>query len=154
MESFVLVNGYVALDNTLMKIDNRKQSIKNDLKSSSLIIIVGGIIIFNLFKKYQFSNGIETFKSLFYLGLQLLGIIGIIMILYYAIFKKKWSNNISIRDIAIIEIDNDDDFEHELTVITTNRREKILNFRKLEHQLEPFLEAIKKKNSRITVKYT
>jgi hypothetical protein len=55
-----------------------------------------------------------------------------------------------INDINSIEMDKDE-FETELTVKFSNKRELDLNFRNLENQIEPFIEALKKRNGRIVI---
>ncbi|WP_338731126.1 hypothetical protein [Mangrovimonas cancribranchiae] len=150
---FVLVQGYVSMDNDTLYVENNKHNIVQDLKSKTILPIIAGILLYNIIQKQKFNSTIETTKEIILLGFQWLGLIVIILIIAYLIFKIHWSNKIIINNLKKIEIDNSDDFVTEMTLTTVKNREKHMEFRKLENQLEPFLEEIKKRNSRIKIKY-
>ena len=153
-ERFVLTDRYLEISNNQINIiDKKGKRIKNELfsKNNGWLIVIGVVLTGNLTRKII--KGLsETISDYISIGLQSIGLIFIICLILYLIFRHKWKNNIEIIDISKIEIDSEDEFEHEVSLITNSKREKIISFRKLENQLEPFIEALKKRNSRIVIK--
>ena len=153
-ERFVLTDRYLEISNNQINIiDKKGKRIKYELlsKNNGWLIVIGVVLTGNLTRKIikGFSETISDYISI---GLQSIGLIFIICLILYLIFRHKWKNNIEIIDISKIEIDSEDEFEHEVSLITNSKREKKISFRKLENQLEPFIEALKKRNSRIVIK--
>lgn len=150
MEKFVLVNGYVSMDNSQLFLDIN--SFRSDLKNRGgwlgVIFAFLGISIFNSFRN------VDYFEKVFHyidFGLRILGMITIIVIFWYLIFIKKSKKKLFINDISTIEL-YPKEFETEVTIKFSGRGEIDLSFRKLENQLSPFLEAIKKRNTRVIIK--
>ncbi|GGI57077.1 hypothetical protein [Winogradskyella haliclonae] len=154
-ERFVLVDRYLEISNNQINIiDKKGKRIKNELfsKSNGWLIVIGVVLTGNIIRKLinGFSEKIADYISI---GIQGLGLLFVVYIIIYLIFRHQWQNHIEIVDITSIEVDSEDDFEHELTLITNKKREKKMSFRKLENQIEPLIEAIKKRNSRVIIKY-
>ena len=150
MEKFVLVYGYVRMDNSQLFIDIH--SLKNDVRDRGgwLMIFFAfiGISVFNNFRNEAY---FETVFQYIDFGLRIIGMIAIVVVLWYLLFRRKSKKNMIINEIQSLEIDKQE-FETEITVQFANKREVVLNFRNLENQIEPFLNAIKKRNSRVIVK--
>lgn len=150
MEKFVMVYGYVKMDNSQLFLDIKEM--KKDIKDRggwlAILFIITGISVFQSFRKDEYFQGIMDY---FDMGLRILGMLGILAIFYYLIFKKKSKKNMMINDIQKVEIDKSE-FETEVTLQFSSKREVDLNFRNLENQLEPFLEALKKRNTRLIIK--
>ncbi|RNC84940.1 MAG: hypothetical protein ED556_10180 [Winogradskyella sp.] len=154
-ERFILVDRYLDISNNQINIiDKKGRRIKNELfsKNNGWLIVIGVVLTGNIIRKYttDFSEKLSDYISI---GLQSLGLIFIISLSVYLVFRHKWSNLIEIVEISKIEIDSEDEFEYEVSLITKSKRTKTLIFRKLENQLQPFLEAIKKRNSRVLINY-
>lgn len=154
-ECFVLVDRYLEISNNQINIiDKKGKRIKNELfsKNNGWLIVIGIVLTSNIIRKFtkDFSEKISDYISI---GIQGLGLIAIIYIILHLLLKNKWQNNIEIVDLNKIEIDSEDDFEHDVLLITNSKREKRIAFRKLENQFHPFIEAIKKRNSRIIIKH-
>lgn len=153
IERFVLIDSFLEISNDTLIIKDKKNRIKNDLiRKGGVITIIVSVLIYNIFKKTMndFSEKTINYVSLF---LQSIGILFLIALFIYLIFRHKWKNSIKINELIKIEIDSDDEFEYDLTLITYDKRSKLISFRKLENQLEPFLETLKKRNTRIEIKY-
>lgn len=153
IESFVLVDGFVEVSNNSIQVKDRRKKVKNELISQGgWLTVIGVVLIHNTIKKLinGFSEKIMDYVSFFLQGLGALCITGIII---YLIFKHKWKKNIEISELIKVEIDADDTFDYDVTLITSDKRSKLLTFRKLENQLEPFTETLKKRNTRIEIKH-
>jgi hypothetical protein len=153
-ERFVLTDRYLEISNNKINIlDKKGKRIRNELfsKNNGWLVVIGVVLTGNIIREFikGFSEKISDYISV---GLQGLALIVIICLIIYLMFRHNFKNNIEIVDISKIEIDSEDDFEHEVSLITTSKREKIVSFRKLENQLEPFIETLKKRNSRIVIK--
>jgi hypothetical protein len=151
MKKFVLVDGYISLNNEQIFIDINKT--KKDIKQrggwlSIFLTLIGISVFHNLKNEVYFEKTFHYFDF----GLRILGGITIIGIFYYLFFLRKSKKNLVINEITKIEIDKLE-FETELTLVFLNKREFDINFRNLESQLAPFLEEIKKRNSRIKIEY-
>ncbi|PQJ22896.1 hypothetical protein [Tenacibaculum sp. SG-28] len=149
MERFVLVNGYINLDNSQLYIDEFKQEVKN---RGGLLGIFLGFLIITIHHNLKNVKYFEKLFSFFDFGLRILGIITIIIALFYLIFKKKSKKNLIINEIESIELSKNE-FETELTLTFSDKKEIALNFRNLENQINPFIESLKKRNSRIKIEY-
>ncbi|WP_048331338.1 hypothetical protein [Bizionia psychrotolerans] len=147
MKRFVLVNGYVELTNDKILVDEKSKEIKDKGGFIGILFIIIIVGLFQDIKKY-----FEFTKNSDYVGfgIRALGFLAILYLIYYFIFKKAWSKNITINTIKNIKIE-DGEFETEVIITFLNNREKALQFRKLENQLEPFLEELKKRNSRMQI---
>ena len=141
-EKFILTNGYI-------KVDNKNLYIKKKEKHKQNVFLVLLIIAF-LFKKLK---DINISKQIDYIEIGIFVIVSLILIslLIYFIFFYHWKNKIDISSISKIEVNNEDDLETEIYIITNKNRQKNIIFRSLENQLKPFLESLKKRNSRIEI---
>lgn len=152
MKKFVLVNGYVSMDNSQLYIDinNLKKDVKDRGGFLAVFLAFIGISVYRNLKDEDYFEIVFHYIDF---GFRILGLVVIILFFWYLIFKKKSKRNLTINDIDLIEIDKDE-FETELTLRFSNKKEIELNFRNLENQLEPFLESIKKRNSRVKIQYS
>ena len=149
MIKFVLLNGYVEIDNKQLYLKLKNREVK---ERGGLIMIFFGIYLINSIHSYTKEDKVFANTGDFIqLFLQIIGGLVIFYLIYYFLFKKKWSKNHFINEIDIIKIDKDE-FETEFTIQFSNKREINLEFRNLENQLEPFLDELKKRNSRIEIK--
>ncbi len=151
-DKFQFVNGHVTLSNDILEVD-KSFRIKED---NMLFYGVASISIVATFvdKVINF-NSIVGLWGYLKLGLYGMAILFILYSVYNLIFKKHWSNKIEINEISIVDVDNDEEnkFVTEITISTNTKREKVIKFRKLENQVEPFLQSLKRRNARIEVKY-
>ena len=151
MKKFVLLNGYIEIDNQQFHLKLKNKEVK---ERGGFITIFLGIFLF--YEIMEISNKEEILvntRDYIHIILQTVGAIVFIYLIYHLIFKKKWSKNNLINEIEKIKVDNDE-FETELIICFQNKREVILEFRNLENQINPFLEELKKRNSRIEIKNT
>ena len=125
-ERFVLVDRHLEISNNQINIiDKKGKRIKNELfsKSNGWLIVIGVVLTGNIIRKLI--NGLsEKIGDYISIGVQGLGLLFVVYIIIYLIFRHQWQNHIEIVDISTIEIDSEDDFEHELTIITNKKREK------------------------------
>lgn len=149
LEKFVLADGYISMNNKQLFIDinNTKKDLKQ--RGGWLGVFLGfvGISVLNNIRD------IEYFKKAFHyfdFGLRVLGMIAIICIVYYLFFLKKSKKNLIINEITQIEVE-ELEFETEISLKFISRRHFDISFRNLENQVEPFIEEIKKRNTRIKV---
>ena len=147
MDQFVLVNGYIKIDNSKIVIEERNTELKD---RGGFIGILFALICISLYHDFQ---KIETLKSFFFyfnIVLKFIGIITIIYLLFYISFQKKWSKRLIINELTKIVIESSE-FEYDVKLVFNNARNREIEFRKLENQFEPFLELLKKRNSRIII---
>lgn len=148
MKKFVLLNGYVEIDNEQFYLDLKNKEIK---ERGGYISIFLGIFLFaslqEFLKKETFLEDLGDYLDLFIL---IIGVVVLITIVYYLIFKKKWSKKNYLNEIKKIKLDKDE-FETEVIICFQNKREIILEFRNLENQINPFIEELQKRNSRIII---
>lgn len=150
-EKFILTDGYVEVDNTQFHI--QVNGFKKDLKNrGGWLTVLLVIISTNVFNNFRNEKHFQKASNYFDFGLQILGIISIVCILWYIIFRKKWFKSNYINELKKIKV-NKILNETEITIYFKNNRTKVLEFRNLENQLEPFIEALKKRNSRIEIIY-
>lgn len=146
---FTLVDGEVVVDNEKIKIYKNGGFLK-ELKEKSWLLFISILIIYKI-QKSIFNNDFES--TMDYVGFALRLIVASIILLlgiYYA-FRYNWLSTIQINTIETIESEENNN-EIELTLITSNKREKTVNFRKLENQVDPFIQIIQKRNSRVQIK--
>ncbi len=152
MEKFVLEEGTVSVSNTELKLEFEKyKATKKD------IFMWIFFIAFVLDHYYDdFRDGVFPGSIWNYFKVVLFTFVGFMIIfkIYHFIFKKNFKSKIVINDIQKIKIDEDFDNDHilEADIIRNNGRIQTLKFRKLKNQLEPFLETIKKRNTRVIIK--
>ena len=150
MKKFILVDGYVSMNNQQLFLDINNT--KNDIKSRGgwlgVFLTLVGISVFNNFRNDSYFG---SFFHYFDFGLRILGGLTIIVVFYYLFFLKKSKKNLIINEIKKIEIEKKE-FESETSIVFQNNRQQDLNFRNLENQLESFLDELKKRNSRIEIK--
>lgn len=151
MKKYVLVDGYVSFNNEQLFVDINKT--KKDVKHRGgwlgiFFVFVSISVFANLRKEIYFEKVFHYFDF----GLRVLTLFVILGVLYYLFFLRKSKKNLFINDITKIEIDKEE-FETEVTLVFSNKRKYDISFRNLENQLEPFLEELKKRNTRIEVKF-
>ena len=151
MKKFVLVDGYISLDNKQLFIDinNTKKDLKNRGGLSVILFVFLGISVFRNLKN---DNYFEKVSHYIDFGIRVIGMIAIVAIIYYLLFLRKSEKNLIINDILKIEVEKKE-FETEITIVFSSKREFDISFRNLENQTEPFLEELKKRNSRIEIKH-
>ena len=148
-KEFVLLNGYVKLNNEQLFIKKKNKEIKERGGYTGIIFI---LILFSLFRSFNNLDTLKKISDYINIFLQCLGFLVIIYLFYYMIFKKKWSKKLYINDIEKVSLDKDE-FETEITIMFSNKREIFLGFRNLENQIEPFIAALKKRNNRISIQH-
>ncbi len=150
MEKFVLVYGYVRMDNSQLFLDIN--SFKRDVKDRGGWLTVFFVFIgFSVFNNFRNEKYFEEMFHYFDFGLRIAGMITIVIIFWYLLFYRKSKKNMIINDIDTLEIEKHE-LETEISIHFSNKRTIDLNFRNLENQIEPFLEALKKRNTRIIIK--
>lgn len=126
--------------------------VKKDVKSRggwlAVFFAFLGVSVFNNLRNEKYFERIFNYIDF---GLRVIGMLAIVMIFWYLIFRRKSKRNLIINDIETIEVDKQE-FETAITIRFHHKREIELNFRNLENQIEPFLEALKKRNSRVQIK--
>lgn len=149
MDKFVLVDGYVSIDNSRLYVDinNFKKDVKERGGWLAIFFTVIGI---SVYRNIRNDNYFEKITHYIDFGLRIIGIVVIVILFWYIIFKRKSKRNLIINDIESVEIDKAE-FETELIIKFANKREIDLSFRNLENQIEPFIEALKKRNTRIKI---
>jgi len=144
-----MLDGYISMDNKQLFLDINRT--KNDLKSRGgwlgVFFVFVSISVLHTFRKMEL---LKNFFDYFDFGLRIIGVLGILAALYYLFFLRKSKKNLIINEIIKINIDKKE-FETEISLVFTNKREYDISFRNLENQLEPFLEQIKKRNTRIII---
>ncbi|CAL2091383.1 conserved hypothetical protein [Tenacibaculum sp. 190524A05c] len=146
---FTLVDGEVVIDNEVIKI-YKKGGFLKEIKEKSWLLFISILIIYKI-QKSIFNHDFES--TMDYVGFALRLVVALVILLlgiYYA-FRYNWLSSIQLNTIETIEFEENNN-EIELTLITSNKREKILNFRKLENQVDPFIQVIQKRNSRVKIK--
>jgi hypothetical protein len=147
MKKYVLVDGYVSLNNEQLFIEINEN--RKDIKQRG-----GWLGVLFTFISISVLNNLrndEYFKKVFHyfdFGLRILGLLAIVGVLYYFIFLRKSKKKLIINEIIKVET-NKKEFETEVTLVFSSKREYDISFRNLENQLEFFLEELKKRNSRI-----
>ena len=151
MERFVLVDGYISMNNEKLEleINNSRKDLKERGGWLSVFFVFVGISVLSSLRKDDYFKKITEYIDF---GLRILGMIAIVGILYYILFMKKSKKNLIINEIKRVDIDKGE-LETEVTLVFNNRREKELEFRTLENQVNPFIEALKKRNTRIEIKH-
>jgi len=147
MKKYVLVDGYVSLNNEqlFIEINENIRDIKQRGGWLSVLFTFISISVLNNLRNDEY------FKKVFHyfdFGLRILGLLAIVGVLYYFIFLRKSKKKLIINEIIKVET-NKKEFETEVTLVFSNKREYDMSFRNLENQLELFLEELKKRNSRI-----
>ena len=151
MDKFVLVEGYVSIDNTQLHIDIN--NLKRDVKDrGGWLAVVFTLVGLSTFRSIRDDKYFEKISHYIDFGLRVIGMIAIVLIFWYLIFKKKSKKKLIINEITSIEVTKEE-FETELIIQFNDKREIDLNFRNLENQLTPFLETLKKRNTRIKIEY-
>ncbi len=148
LESFVLLNGYVEINNEQLFLKLKYTEIK---EKSGFVGILFALIVMSLyhdFKKTEIFSSVGDYISIL---LKIIGALVIIYLFYYLIFRKNWSKKLYINQIKRIDVDKEE-LETDVTIVFQNNRKKDLVFRTLENQVEPFIEALKKRNTRIEIK--
>ncbi|WP_435415693.1 hypothetical protein [Polaribacter aestuariivivens] len=156
--SFKLIKGTLEITNSEINIKYRKLKYALDL-----LKFFGGISLVSAFidkvKNYEKIIGIYENIKFWIFGI---ASVYLVYLIFEFIFKRIWKFKIIINDIIKIEIENedekneeiDDDSKIKIKIINSNGRYKKVELQKQNNQLEPFLEAIKKRNTRVKIVYT
>ncbi|CAL2082103.1 hypothetical protein [Tenacibaculum sp. 190524A05c] len=146
---FTLVDGEVVVDNEVIKI-YKKGGFLKEIKEKSWLLFISILIIYKV-QKSIFNNDFESTMDYVGFALRLLVALVILLLGIYYAFRYNWLSSIQLNTIETVEFEENNN-EIELTLVTSNNREKILNFRKLENQVDPFIQVIQKRNSRVKIK--
>tara|TARA_R110001606_G_scaffold252374_1_gene400208 strand:- start:716 stop:1204 length:489 start_codon:yes stop_codon:yes gene_type:complete len=154
-QKYKLENGILEINNSQIKISYRKLRYVLDI----FIFFASIAFIASFIKKIQnFNNLNETYELVLF---WFFGLSSCILVYFFtrSLFKKIWFNTIELNDLIKIEIEDDyedhkniDEYSKiELTFYKNNGREKIIELKKENNQLENFLDAIKIRNTRIKI---
>lgn len=155
VKNYYLIDGHLEINNSTLKIKYSKY--RYALK---VLKFFGSISMIYLFIKkttnYQNITGIYENIKFWIFGF---ASIYLFYLFFYSLFKIVWINKIELNDIVKIEVENDEgedideDSKIEITLIKNNGRKKIIELQKEKNQFDPFLDEIKKRNSRIQIEY-
>ncbi len=148
MDKFILVNGNIKISNTEIKLDiDRFEEMKNKL----YFILFPLTWCVDYFEPNLDFLKTNYFRSIIFIMLSIF----IIYTFFYMLFFMNWSRNINITSIKKIFIDYETENKHEIEIdiVIKNNRNQIIKFRKKENMLEPFIDSLKKRNSRIIIDY-
>lgn len=154
--SFKLINGEVAINNTIIKIKYRKGKYALDS-----IKFFGSVSLISLFidkiNNYEIIIGVYENIKFWIFGI---ASIYLVYLFFEFVFKKIWFFKIPINEVVKIEIEDDEketeideDSKIEITLINNKGREKVIELQKQNKQLQLFLETLQKRNTRILIKY-
>lgn len=147
--SFILVDGKIVVNSETLQI-YKDGGLLKEIKEKGWILIIAILLIYRI-QQSVFTNNFESTMDYVRFSLRLTVVIIIVALVFYYLLRYNWYNTIKINSVEAIEIEQNNN-ETELTIITSNKREKIIVFRTLENQVEPFIEALKRGNSRIVIK--
>lgn len=147
--SFILVDGKIVVNSETLQI-YKDGGLLKEIKEKGWILIIAILLIYRI-QQSVFTNNFESTMDYVGFSLRLTVVIIIVALVFYYLLRYNWYNTIKINSVEAIEIEQNNN-ETELTIITSNKREKIIVFRTLENQVEPFIEALKRGNSRIVIK--
>ena len=147
--SFILVDGKIVVNSETLQI-YKDGGLLKEIKEKGWILIIAILLIYRI-QQSVFTNNFESTMDYVSFSLRLTVVIIIVALVFYYLLRYNWYNTIKINSVEAIEIEQNNN-ETELTIITSNKREKIIVFRTLENQVEPFIEALKRGNSRIVIK--
>jgi len=145
-----LTDGFIAMNNEQLfykKTENQKNSTVIQLFT---IISLAALVI----KDIQDDSTLSNFGFYLMLVVLVVAVFSYVDAMYYLLFRTKSNKKLIINEIervTIITDTNDEELSHSVSLEFSNRKNKDLNFRKYENQLEPFLAAIKKRNSRVLI---
>lgn len=147
--SFILVDGKIVVNSETLQI-YKDGGLLKEIKEKGWILIIAILLIYRI-QQSVFTNNFESTMDYVGFSLRLTVAIIIVALVFYYLLRYNWYNTIKINTVETIEIEQNNN-ETELTIITSNKREKTIVFRTLENQVEPFIEAIQRGNSRIVIK--
>ncbi|MFY7670165.1 hypothetical protein ACOSP6_03685 [Tenacibaculum sp. MEBiC06402] len=147
--SYILVDGKAVVNSESLQIYKDGGLVK-EIKEKGWLLVISILIIYKI-QKSVFKNDFETTMDYVGFGLRLVVVIFIVALVFYYLLRYNWLNTIKINMIESIEIEQNKN-ETELNIVTSNKREKTIVFRTLENQVEPFIEDLMKRNSRIVIK--
>lgn len=149
MNKYILVDGYVSLNNEQLFIDvnETKKDVKQRGGWLSVFLTLLGVSIYKNLRNEKYFEKVFEYVDF---GLRIIGFITILIVLYYLFFLRKSKKNLIINEVVKLEIQKFE-FETELTLVFSSKRKYDISFRNLENQIEPFIEELKKKNSRIQI---
>jgi len=149
MKKFVLTDGYVSMDTKQLHVE--LNTTKKDIKNrGGWLGILLSFLTLKLFLDFSEEEVFDKVSDYFSIGFQFLGVVTIILIFMYLLFLRKSKNNLMINDIIKIELDKQE-FETNVSLVFSSKREFDLSFRNLENQIAPFLEELKKRNTRLKI---
>lgn len=152
---YKLKNGFLEVNNSQIKISYRKLRYGLDLlKFFGSITLIASFI--KRLQNYRSLNTTYEHVLLWFFGLS-----SCILVYFFirSLFKKTWFNTIELNDLIKIAIEEDyekaenidEDSKFELTFYKNNGREKIIELKNGNNQLENLLNDIKKRNTRIKI---
>lgn len=147
--SFILVDGKIVVNSETLQI-YKDGGLLKEIKEKGWILIIATLLIYRI-QQSVFTNNFESTMDYVSFSLRLTVVIIIVALVFYYLLRYNWYNTIKINSVEAIEIEQNNN-ETELTIITSNKREKTIVFRTLENQVEPFIETLKRGNSRIVIK--
>ncbi len=155
-ESFKISNGFLTISNSYLKIKFRKGKYALDA-----LKFFGSISLISLFidKIKTYNELVNTYDFVLFWFFGLASIITIYFVIFY-IFKEIWFQKIDLSDISKVEVYNDfdkkpvdEESKIEITLIKNNGRQKSIELKKQNNQLNHFLETLQKRNTRVKIEY-
>ncbi|TXD51950.1 MULTISPECIES: hypothetical protein [unclassified Polaribacter] len=156
-QTYQIINGVLEINNSEIKIKYKK--FKYGLEIFKFF--AGVAFISSFIKKIEnYKNLHKTYELVLF---WFFGLASCILIYFFirSIFKKVWTNTIELNDLIKIEIgydlekeiEIDEDSKIEITLLKNNGREKKIELKKENGQLENFLSEIKQRNTRIKIEH-
>ncbi|PWG05294.1 hypothetical protein [Polaribacter aquimarinus] len=156
-QTYQVIDGNLEINNSEIKINYRKWKYVIILFKFFMSLL----FISTFIKKVEnYENIIGVYENI---KLWFFGIVAVLIIydFFRSLFKKVWVNKIDVNDLIKIEVYDeneedeniDEDSKIEITLFKNNGRKKVIELQKEKNQIEYFLKDIKKRNSRIEIKY-
>ena len=147
--SFVLVDGKVVVNSESLQI-YKDGGLLKEIKEKGWILLIAILLIYRV-QRSVFTNDFESTMDYVRFTLRFAAVLIIVALVFYYMLRYNWLNSIKINTIETIEIEQNNN-ETELSIVTSNKREKTIVFRTLENQVAPFIESLQKGNSKIVIK--
>ncbi|RYZ59064.1 MAG: hypothetical protein EOO14_08865 [Chitinophagaceae bacterium] len=143
-QEFVTTTGLVSIEQGLVRFERKVLSMNYQLLAEIGLPIFFVLRFFSLLEKD--TSPMKNIGLLIYGILSLMGIISLL----YTVFKRSFSNQIFVQNIRSYRVQEQaNGLEVQLTLILKSGRERIVTFRKLENQVEPFVNALSSANTSI-----
>ncbi|WP_439128027.1 hypothetical protein [Polaribacter sp.] len=154
--NYKIEHGFLEINTATVKIKYRKGKYALDV-----LKFFGSVSLISLFvdKLKDYKNIIGVYENTKF-WIFAIASVYLVYMFFEFIFRKKWINTLEINDIIKIEIEDDErdkeideDSKIDITFYTNNGRRKKIDFKKENQKIDFFLEAVKKRNSRIQIEY-